>query len=319
MIHAGRQPHRMVGWHHPAAKAGPDQHDASQSVQQLAAAMMVFRHGVAVRIFGRQRNKRTFHVFQPRPTFVMKAVKVAKLERRNFWAISHRVWPTRERNGPLHESSNPAIQLRDRPKIHQNDRKMTDLTANRPSRTEATTFLIILAVSFGHMVNDVMQSLLAAIYPLLKDNYSLSYMQIGLLTFTFQVTASLLQPVVGLYTDRRPLPFSLPWGMAASLIGLVVLAYAGHYWLLLAGAALIGIGSAVFHPEASRVARLASGGRFGLAQSLFQVGGNFGQSLGPLLAAFIVVPFGQDSIAWFTLLAATRHLRAVPCRALVRA
>lgn len=168
----------------------------------------------------------------------------------------------------------------------------------------ATTFAIILAVSFGHMVNDIMQSLLSAIYPLLKDNYSLTYMQIGLLTFTFQVTASLLQPAIGLYTDKRPLPFSLPWGMASSLIGLVVLAYAGHYWVLLLGAAMIGIGSAVFHPEASRVARLASGGRFGLAQSLFQVGGNFGQSLGPLLAAFVVVPFGQHSVAWFTLMAA---------------
>lgn len=169
---------------------------------------------------------------------------------------------------------------------------------------QATTFAIILMASFGHMVNDIMQSLLAAIYPLLKANYSLTYMQIGLLTFTFQGTASLLQPAIGLYTDKRPLPFSLPWGMASSLLGLVVLAYAGHYWALLLGAAMIGVGSAVFHPEASRVARLASGGRFGLAQSLFQVGGNFGQSLGPLLAAFIVVPFGQTSVAWFTAMAA---------------
>jgi FSR family fosmidomycin resistance protein-like MFS transporter len=169
---------------------------------------------------------------------------------------------------------------------------------------QATTFAIILMVSFGHMVNDIMQSLLAAIYPLLKDNYNLTYMQIGLLTLVFQGTASLLQPAIGLYTDKRPLPFSLPWGMLSSLFGLVVLAYAGHYWLLLIGAALIGVGSAVFHPEASRVARLASGGRFGLAQSLFQVGGNFGQSLGPLLAAFVVVPFGQGSVSWFTVMAA---------------
>lgn len=183
---------------------------------------------------------------------------------------------------------------------------MSDTTAPGATKTAAsvTTFAIILMVSFSHMVNDIMQSLLAAIYPLLKDNYSLSYLQIGLLTFTFQGTASLLQPAIGLYTDKRPLPFSLPWGMASSLVGLVVLAYAGHYWILLLGAAMIGIGSAVFHPEASRVARLASGGRFGLAQSLFQVGGNFGQSLGPLLAAFIVVPFGQSSISWFTLMAA---------------
>lgn len=183
----------------------------------------------------------------------------------------------------------------------------TNTAATTPAATSAaqvTTFAIILMVSCGHMINDIMQSLLAAIYPLLKDNYNLTYLQIGLLTFTFQVTASLLQPVVGLYTDKRPLPFSLPWGMAASLVGLVVLAYAGHYWLLLAGSALIGIGSSIFHPEASRVARLASGGRFGLAQSLFQVGGNFGQSLGPLLAAFVVVPFGQQSLSWFTLMAA---------------
>jgi len=164
---------------------------------------------------------------------------------------------------------------------------------------QATAFTVILAVSLCHCINDIMQSLLSAIYPLLKDNYGLDFWQIGLLTFTFQVTASLLQPLIGMVTDKRPMPYSLPWGMASSLIGLVVLAYAGHYYLLLIGASLIGIGSAIFHPESSRIARFASGGRFGLAQSLFQVGGNFGQSLGPLLAAFIVVPFGQTSIAWF--------------------
>jgi len=174
----------------------------------------------------------------------------------------------------------------------------TTATAARPSAT-ATAFTVILAVSFCHCINDIMQSLLSAIYPLLKDNYGLDFWQIGLLTFTFQVTASLLQPVIGWITDKKPMPYSLPWGMASSLVGLIVLAYAGHYWLLLAGASLIGIGSAVFHPESSRIARYASGGRFGLAQSLFQVGGNFGQSLGPLLAAFIVVPFGQASIGWF--------------------
>ncbi|WP_137932464.1 MFS transporter [Mesorhizobium comanense] len=166
---------------------------------------------------------------------------------------------------------------------------------------QATAFTVILAVSLCHCINDIMQSLLSAIYPLLKDNYGLDFWQIGLLTFTFQVTASLLQPLIGMVTDKRPMPYSLPWGMASSLIGLVVLAYAGHYYLLLIGASLIGIGSAIFHPESSRIARFASGGRFGLAQSLFQVGGNFGQSLGPLLAAFIVVPFGQTSIAWFAI------------------
>ncbi|UDL88723.1 MFS transporter [Mesorhizobium sp. PAMC28654] len=164
---------------------------------------------------------------------------------------------------------------------------------------QATAFTVILAVSFCHGINDIMQSLLSAIYPLLKENYGLDFWQIGLLTFTFQVTASLLQPVIGMITDKRPMPYSLPYGMASSLVGLIVLAYAGHYSLLLIGASLIGIGSAIFHPESSRIARFASGGRFGLAQSLFQVGGNFGQSMGPLLAAFIVVPFGQTSISWF--------------------
>ncbi len=175
---------------------------------------------------------------------------------------------------------------------------MTDTAApaSHASAT-ATAFTVILAVSFCHCINDIMQSLLSAIYPLLKDNYGLDFWQIGLLTFTFQLTASLLQPMIGLVTDRRPMPYSLPWGMASSLVGLVVLAYAGHFWVLLAGASLIGIGSAVFHPESSRIARYASGGRFGLAQSLFQVGGNFGQAAGPLLAAFVVVPFGQTSIA----------------------
>ncbi|ESZ78047.1 MULTISPECIES: MFS transporter [unclassified Mesorhizobium] len=184
---------------------------------------------------------------------------------------------------------------------------MTDTTATsiapQPSASlpsaQATAFTVILAVSFCHGINDIMQSLLPAIYPLLKENYGLDFWQIGLLTFTFQVTASLLQPVIGMITDKRPMPYSLPYGMASSLLGLIVLAYAGHYALLLVGASLIGIGSAIFHPESSRIARFASGGRFGLAQSLFQVGGNFGQSMGPLLAAFIVVPFGQTSISWF--------------------
>lgn len=181
---------------------------------------------------------------------------------------------------------------------------MTDTTATAGGTAKtatATAFTVILAVSFCHGINDIMQSLLSAIYPLLKDNYGLDFWQIGLLTFTFQVTASLLQPVVGLVTDKRPMPYSLPVGMASSLVGLIVLAYASHYWLLLIGASFIGIGSAIFHPESSRIARLASGGRHGLAQSLFQVGGNAGQAIGPLLAAFIVVPFGQSSIAWFAL------------------
>ncbi|HEY4193276.1 MAG TPA: MFS transporter [Mesorhizobium sp.] len=183
---------------------------------------------------------------------------------------------------------------------------MTDTTATAAttpaqSSAQATALAVILAVSLCHGINDIMQSLLAAIYPLLKQNYGLDFWQIGLLTFTFQMTASMLQPVIGMVTDKKPMPYSLPYGMASSLIGLIVLAYAGHYWLLLVGASLIGIGSAVFHPESSRIARLASGGRHGLAQSLFQVGGNAGQAMGPLLAAFVVVPFGQKSIAWFAI------------------
>ncbi|TGW07558.1 MFS transporter, partial [Mesorhizobium sp. M2D.F.Ca.ET.145.01.1.1] len=185
--------------------------------------------------------------------------------------------------------------MREQPAKKTTEPILTDTTATSvaPPATashasaQATAFTVILAVSLCHCINDIMQSLLSAIYPLLKDNYGLDFWQIGLLTFTFQVTASLLQPIIGAVTDKRPMPYSLPWGMASSLIGLVVLAYAGHYYLLLIGASLIGIGSAIFHPESSRIARFASGGRFGLAQSLFQVGGNFGQSMGPLLAAFI--------------------------------
>ncbi|MGB3502015.1 MAG: MFS transporter [Mesorhizobium sp.] len=162
---------------------------------------------------------------------------------------------------------------------------------------------ILLAVSLCHMLNDIMQSMLSAIYPMLKSDFGLTFGQIGFLTLTFQVTASLLQPLIGMYTDRRPLPYSLPVGMGSTLIGLVVLATAHSYPLLVIGAAFIGIGSAIFHPESSRVARLASGGRYGMAQSLFQVGGNVGTSIGPLLAAFIVVPYGQGSVGWFTVAA----------------
>jgi MFS transporter, FSR family, fosmidomycin resistance protein len=181
---------------------------------------------------------------------------------------------------------------------------MTDTTmpAQRTS-AETTVFAIIFAVSFCHLLNDMMQSLLAAIYPMLKQNYGLDFKQIGFLTLTFQVTASLLQPVVGTYTDKRPMPYSLPVGMAFSLVGLGLLSIATHYVMLLTGAAFIGIGSSIFHPESSRVARLASGGRHGLAQSFFQVGGNFGTASGPLVAAFIVLPRGQQSIAWFSVAA----------------
>ena len=177
---------------------------------------------------------------------------------------------------------------------------MTDTTAAPYRlRTDPTVYSVILAVSFCHFINDIMQSLLAAIYPMIKEDYGLDFWQIGLLTFTFQVTASLLQPLIGMYTDKRPLPYSLSFGMGSSLVGLLLLGFATHYWVLLIGAAFIGIGSGIFHPESSRVPRLASGGRHGLAQSPFPAGGNTGQALGPLLAAFIVVPRGQESVSWF--------------------
>ncbi|MBR0556857.1 MFS transporter [Ciceribacter sp. L1K23] len=168
---------------------------------------------------------------------------------------------------------------------------------------EDTVFRIIMAISICHMLNDTMQSLIPALYPMIKDSYALDFTQIGLLGFVFQVTASLLQPLVGMYTDKRPLPYSLAAGMASTLTGLVLLAYAHSYWMLLLGAGVVGLGSSIFHPEASRVARLASGGRHGLAQALFQVGGNFGTAIGPLLAAFIVLPRGQESVAWFAVIA----------------
>lgn len=169
------------------------------------------------------------------------------------------------------------------------------------STAQKTSLSVIVAVSLGHFVNDVMQSLLTSIYPILKANYGLDFVQIGFLTFTFQVTASLLQPAVGMVTDKRPMPYSLPVGMGSTTVGLLVLGFAQSYPLLLLGSALVGIGSAIFHPESSRVARLASGGRHGLAQALFQVGGNTGSAIGPLLAAFIVLPRGQSSVSWFAL------------------
>jgi FSR family fosmidomycin resistance protein-like MFS transporter len=166
-----------------------------------------------------------------------------------------------------------------------------------------TAFAILAAISVCHLLNDMLQSLLPAIYPILKSNYGLSFGQIGLLTFTFQVTASLLQPLVGLYTDRRPKPYSLAIGMGISLVGLLLLSVASGYAVLLLAAALVGTGSAVLHPESSRVARMAAGEQPGLAQSLFQVGGNVGSSIGPLLAAFVVLRFGQSSVAWFAVAA----------------
>ena len=177
------------------------------------------------------------------------------------------------------------------------------MNASVAARNSAGTVLSVLgAVSFCHFLNDMIQSLLPAIYPLLREKYLLDYGQIGLITLVFQLTASILQPVVGTYTDRRPMPYSLAIGMGFTLLGLLLLSRVGYPWLLIA-AALVGTGSSVFHPESSRIARLASGGRHGFAQSFFQVGGNLGSALGPLLAAFVVLPNGQGSIAWFSVAA----------------
>ncbi len=164
---------------------------------------------------------------------------------------------------------------------------------------EGPAYRVIGAISVSHMINDMMQSTILAIYPLLKTNFGLSFTQVGMITLTYQLTASLLQPLVGFYTDKHHKPYSLPIGMSFTLVGLVFLAFATNYASLLFAAALVGTGSSIFHPESSRVARMASGGQHGLAQSLFQVGGNFGSSLGPLLAAAIIVPFGRRSVAWF--------------------
>src|SRR5882724_550393 len=164
-------------------------------------------------------------------------------------------------------------------------------------------FNLLGALSFSHFLNDMMQSLIVAIYPLLKGEFHLSFVQIGTITLTYQACASLLQPLIGIYTDKRPQPYSLSAGMCFTLIGLATLALAPNYPSVLAAAALVGAGSSIFHPESSRIARLASGGRHGLAQSIFQVGGNAGSAMGPLLAAWIIIPHGRTSVAWFALAA----------------
>lgn len=173
-------------------------------------------------------------------------------------------------------------------------------TSETAASANTTTFAVILSLSFCHLLNDMMQSLVPALYPILKDSYALTFGQIGFITLAFQCTASMLQPVVGMYTDKKPQPYSLMIGMGFTLVGLLLMSRADSYPTILLAAALIGMGSSVFHPEASRVARMAAGGRYGLAQSLFQVGGNMGSAAGPLLAAFIVVPHGQQSIVWFS-------------------
>jgi FSR family fosmidomycin resistance protein-like MFS transporter len=180
-----------------------------------------------------------------------------------------------------------------------------DVSASAKANAAVTgpAYLVLGSISFSHFLNDTMQSLIPSVYPILKDNYALSFAQIGMITLAFQVTASLLQPLIGHFTDRKPQPFSLAIGMGSTFVGLLMLSVAHDYTMILIAAALVGLGSAVFHPESARIARLASGGRYGFAQSVFQVGGNLGSAMGPVLAALIVVPFGQPSISWFSSIA----------------
>lgn len=179
--------------------------------------------------------------------------------------------------------------------------QMTERTRSTP--VQMTVYSILFTISFTHLLNDMMQSVIPAVYPLIKDQFRLSFTEIGLITLTFQLTASLLQPVVGFYTDKRPIPMSLAIGMGFSLVGLFLLSRAASFPMLLLSVALVGMGSSVFHPESSRVAQLASGGKKGLAQSIFQVGGNVGSAIGPLLAALIVIPYGMPSVSWISVAA----------------
>ncbi|MEP6546840.1 MAG: MFS transporter [Gammaproteobacteria bacterium] len=183
-------------------------------------------------------------------------------------------------------------------------KSLTAESAAVPAEAQAgTRFKVLGAISFSHFLNDMMQSLIISIYPLLKGEFHLSFVQIGMITLTYQVCASILQPLIGVYTDKHPKPYSLSIGMGFTLIGIVTLAFAPNYASVLGAAAMVGAGSSIFHPESSRIARLASGGRHGLAQSIFQVGGNAGSAMGPLLAAWIIIPHGQASLAWFALAA----------------
>src|SRR5258706_8108913 len=180
---------------------------------------------------------------------------------------------------------------------------MPGVTSESSAAATGPAYVVLGGISLSHFLNDTMQSLIPSVYPVLKASYALDFAQIGLITLAFQFTASLLQPVIGYFTDRKAQPFSLAIGMGSTFFGLLLLSIAQHYPVILVAAALVGLGSAVFHPESARIARLASGGRYGFAQSVFQLGGSFGTSMGPLLAALIVVPFGQQSIAWFSLIA----------------
>ncbi len=168
---------------------------------------------------------------------------------------------------------------------------------------EVTIYPILFAISFAHLLNDMMQSVIPSIYPIIKDEYGLSFIQIGIITFVFQMTSSILQPLVGIYSDRHPHPYSLSTGMLFTLSGILLLSIADNFGLLILSVAVVGLGSSIFHPESSRIAQMAGGVNKGLAQSIFQVGGNGGSAVGPLLAAMVIIPFGQSSIAWFAIAA----------------
>lgn len=191
-------------------------------------------------------------------------------------------------------------------------KSITSKTNENPNITNNTAYTILIIISISHLLNDMIQSVVPAIYPIIKENFSLTFAEIGLITFVFQMTSSILQPFTGLYADKHPQPYALSVGMCFTLAGLLTLAFADSFWLLMLSVSIIGLGSAIFHPEASRVAQMASGGKKSLAQSIFQVGGNGGSAIGPLLAAAIVLPFGQSAISWFAIaaiLAATIMLK----------
>jgi MFS transporter, FSR family, fosmidomycin resistance protein len=207
-------------------------------------------------------------------------------------------------------AANPRVNVLNKSVIIEDEMLVAPVVVEDVATSAATSaalagpaYVVLAGISFSHFLNDTMQSLIASVYPILKESYSLDYTQIGLITLAFQFTASLLQPVIGHMTDRKAQPFSLALGMGFTFFGLLLLSVAARYPVILIAAALVGLGSAVFHPESARIARLASGGRFGFAQSVFQLGGSFGTSMGPVLAALIVVPFGQPSIAWFSSIA----------------
>src|SRR4051812_27745442 len=207
-------------------------------------------------------------------------------------------------------AANPRVNVLNKSVIIEDETLVAPVVVEDVATNAATSaavagpaYVVLAGISFSHFLNDTMQSLIASVYPILKESYSLDYTQIGLITLAFQFTASLLQPVIGHMTDRKAQPFSLALGMGFTFFGLLLLSVAARYPVILIAAALVGLGSAVFHPESARIARLASGGRYGFAQSVFQLGGSFGTSMGPVLAALIVVPFGQSSIAWFSSIA----------------